>query len=264
MDYKFDVSVVIITWKMKDYLERLLRTVYKYSSKNFEMIIIDNNSQDGTIEMVKKDYSDAVLIFNKENKGVAPARNQGLKIAQGKYVFVIDADMEFVEDTMGALFNFMEENPECGFVGSKLIYADGILQLSCKKFPTIKSLFYRRLETFELIKNSKTLIDHTMADWDHNQVREVDYCIGACQFYRNSVMQEIGYYDENIFYGPEDIDYCLRVWKAGWKVFYYPFSKIIHHEQRITKKSMFNKITFKHLLGLFYFFKKYNLKLSRK
>jgi len=259
-----DISLVLITWKMKSLLERLLKSFINYSDGfTYEIIVIDNNSQDGTIELIESEFPDIRLIKNSQNKGVAPARNQGLKIATGNFVLILDADMELTENSIEHLFRFMKENPQAGLVGCKLTEPNGELQYSCKRFPTVLSLIFRRLEGISFIDNSKSLKNHKMTDWDHNSISQVDYLIGACQFIRKEVIDQIGFYDEEIFYGPEDIDYCLRTWRAGWKVYYYPFTQIIHHEQRITKKSFFSKITFKHLLGIFYIFKKYNGKLSR-
>ncbi len=259
-----DVSVVLITWKMKDRLERLLDSLTEVSSGfSYEIIIVDNNSQDGTIEMLKQKYPAVVLIKNEKNLGVAPARNQGLRVATGRYILILDADMEFGENSILKLLQFIEGKKECGLAAAKLVYDDGDLQYSCKKFPTIFSLLSRRLEGIGFVKNSKLLRNHLMSDWDHNEISEVDYVIGACQMIRKEVIEKIGYYDDKIFYGPEDIDFCLRVWRAGWKVMYYPFTSIVHFEQRITKKTLFSKITLKHLLGIYYIFKKYNGRLTR-
>lgn len=259
-----DVSVVIISWKMRTLLEVVLSTINKFTSGiSYELILIDNDSQDGTAEMIKTNFPDAVLVENKHNLGVAPARNQGLKIARGKYILILDADMEFVDNTIEKLFDFMEANKDCGLVGAKLTEPDGTLQYTCKRYPTFSALFFRRLDKFSFFKNSKQLKEHIMADWAHDEVKDVDYVIGACQFFRKEVMDKIGYYDDTIFYGPEDLDYCMRIWRAGWKVYYYPHTRIIHHEQRITKKNFFSKITYKHLLGIIHLFRKYNFRLSR-
>ena len=264
MNYKYDLSVVIISWKMKELLSNCLASLTKYTSGlKYELILIDNNSQDGTIEMIESEYPDAKFIKNEKNNGVAPARNQGLELVEGKYVLILDADVELTENSFIQLYKLMEENPGYGVCGCKLTDPDGQLQTTCKRFPTLMALFFRRLESFEFIKNSKTLKYHTMRDWDHSEIREVDYLIGACQFIRKSVLEEIGFYDGNIFYGPEDIDFCLRVWRAGFKVVYYPFTKIIHHEQRVTKKNVFSAIAYKHLKGIFYIYMKYKGRLTR-
>jgi GT2 family glycosyltransferase len=258
-----DVSVVIISWKMKNLLQRCLETLFNFTKDiNFEVIVIDNNSQDGTSEMIEKEFPQVKLIKNPENRGVAPARNQGIKETKGKYILILDADMELIENSIKHLFDFMESNPDAGIVGCKLVDQDFNLQTSCKRFPTLLAFLFRRLEWIEAVKNSKTLRYHTMQDWDHNEIKEVDYVIGACQFFRRDVIEKIGIYDDKIFYGPEDIDFCLRIWKAGWKVYYYPFTQIIHHEQRITKKNLFSIISLKHFAGIFYIYKKYNFRLK--
>ncbi|MCX7611157.1 MAG: glycosyltransferase family 2 protein [Ignavibacterium sp.] len=258
-----DVSVVIISWKMRDLLNKCLETLY-YCTKeiNFEVIVIDNDSQDGTYEMVKNNFPQVRLIKNSENRGVAPARNQGIKETKGKYILILDADMEFIDNSIKHLFDFMESNLDAGIVGCKLIDQNFNLQTSCKRFPNLLAFLFRRLEWIEAVRNSKTLRHHTMKDWDHSEIKEVDYIIGACQFFRREVIEKIGPYDDKIFYGPEDIDFCLRIWKAGWKVYYYPYTSIIHHEQRITKKNLFSVISFKHFAGIFYIYKKYNFKLK--
>ncbi|MDT3696292.1 MAG: glycosyltransferase family 2 protein [Ignavibacterium sp.] len=263
-DKKIMISIVIISWKMKDLLQSCLRSIYKFTKDiEFEIIVIDNHSKDGTSEMVQSEFPEINLIQNSENRGVAPARNQGMKVARGKYVLILDADVELTENSILKLFQYMEDDKTCGVVGSKLIGTDHQLQFSCKRFPNFLSFIFRRLEHFDVIKNSKTLRYHTMQDWDHKEIKEVDYLIGACQFIRYDVIKKIGMYDDKIFYGPEDIDFCLRVWKAGWRVVYFPKTTIIHHEQRITKKKFFSSISMKHLIGILYIYRKYNFKIGR-
>ncbi len=257
------ISIVIISWNMRNLLQTCLQSIYRYTQGiNFEIILIDNNSVDGTYEMVMEKFSDIKIIRNKENKGVAPARKQGMHRTKGRYVLILDADTELIENSIKDLYEYMEKNRECGLVGCKLVDSKMNLQYSCKRFPSLSALLFRRLERFKFISKSRTLKNHVMMDWDHKEIREVDYLIGACQFIRRDVIDKIGYYDTNIFYGPEDIDYCLRIWKAGWKVIYYPFTKIIHHEQRITKRNFFSDISLKHLKGIFYIYRKYNGKIK--
>lgn len=259
-----DISIVLITWNAFNYLKKLLESI-KLHSKNFcyEIIIVDNNSRDGTRDFIKKQYPEILLVENRENLGVARARNQGMKLANGKYIMILDVDMELIENSIFKIYRFMEENQDCGLIAAKLIYSSGELQYSCKTYPTIFSLLARRLDSISLVQNSSILKKHLMQNWDHNDIKEVDYVVGACQLIRRQVINTIGYYDDNIFYGPEDLDYCLRVWRAGWKVIYYPYTKIIHHEQRITKKIFISKITLKHIWGLIYIYYKYRGKLSR-
>jgi N-acetylglucosaminyl-diphospho-decaprenol L-rhamnosyltransferase len=259
-----DVSIVIISWKMKDVLRVCLDSIYKFTKDiSYEIIVIDNNSQDGTFEMIENDYKEITLLKNPVNRGVAPARNQGIKLASGRYILILDADMELKENSIEQLFRFMESFPDAGIVGCKLVDSNNNLQYSCKRFPNFLALIFRRLEHYKSIQNSNTLKNHVMKDWDHNSISEVDYIIGACQFFRAEVISRIGFYDEKIFYGPEDMDFCARIWKNNMKVIYYPFTNIFHHEQRITKKKILSKISFKHLYGIFYIYWKYKGKIER-
>lgn len=260
---KCEVSIVIISWKMKDLLETNLLSIYNYIKDiSFELILVDNASNDGTVEMVSSKFPDIKLIRNIKNIGVAPARNQGLKIAKGNYILVLDADMELCENSVQQLYDYMESNPTVGLVGCKLVDSENNLQFSCKRFPSFLTLLFRRLDRYKCVRNSKILRYHTMQDWDHKEIKKVDYLIGACQFIRKSVIEKIGMYDDKIFYGPEDIDFCLRIWKEGWKVIYFPYTNMVHHEQRITKKKFFSKISLKHFYGILYLYKKYNFKIS--
>jgi GT2 family glycosyltransferase len=248
---------------MKNLLRRCLETIYEYTNGiSFEVILIDNNSQDGTSEMIEKEYKEAILIKNSKNIGVAPARNQAFRIAKGRYIITLDADMLFIENSLKKLMEFMDKTVDAGLCGAKLIFPDGKVQPSSRRFPNLLAFILRRLGFISIAHNSKILRWHEMAEWDRSDVRQVDYVIGACQCIRREAMEKIGLLDENIFYGPEDIDYCLRMHQNGWKVYYYPFTRIIHYEQRLTKKKFFTKLTFLHFKAVIYFFWKYKGKIN--
>jgi N-acetylglucosaminyl-diphospho-decaprenol L-rhamnosyltransferase len=258
-----DLSIVIISWKMKSMLGEMLKSIMMNTNGiSYELIIVDNNSQDGTSEMIEKEYQDAVLIKNSENIGVAPARNQAIRIAKGRYIVTLDADMLFIDNSLMKLVEFMDKTPDAGLCGAKLIFPDGRVQPSGRRFPNLLAFLLRRLEFMSIARNSKILRWHEMAEWDRSDVRQVDYVIGACQCIRREAMNKIGLLDEKIFYGPEDIDYCLRMHQNGWKVYYYPFTSIIHYEQRLTKRKFFTKLTFLHFKAVIYIFWKYKGKIS--
>ena len=258
-----DVSVIVISWDMRDMLKAMLSSVcYFTSGVSYELIVVDNASKDGTADMVSREFSYVRLIKNTENRGVAPARNQAFKIADGRYVVTLDADMVFVENSLEQMVRFMEGHPEAGICGCKLTFPDGTVQPSSRRFPTIFAQMLRRFQHFEFVRNSKTLRNHEMAEWDRSESREVDYVIGACQFIRKSAKDQVGLLDEKIFYGPEDVDYCVRMKHAGWKVFYYPHTRIVHYEQRVTKKKLFSKLSWMHLKGVLYLYRKHGWKLA--
>lgn len=258
------VSVVVISWKMRQMLRELLGSLQTYTEGiSYEIIVVDNDSRDGTYEMLQQDFPNVQVIKNRMNSGVAPARNQAFKVANGKFVVSLDADMVFRENSLKALHDFMESHPDAGICSCKLTYPDGVVQPNARRYPSPLAFIMRRLSSLAMARESRTLRYHEIAEWDRADVRTVDYVIGACQFIRREAMQQVGLLDENIFYGPEDIDYCLRMYRAGWKVYFTPETSIVHYEQRITKKKFFSRITWRHFKGVLYLFVKYNGRLSR-
>jgi exopolysaccharide biosynthesis polyprenyl glycosylphosphotransferase len=259
-----EVSITIITWNSRQLLHDCLESIYAGTRKvDFEIIVVDNGSRDGTVEMLHQRFPKVRLIKNAANRGVAPARNQALRVAKGDFVLILDADTRVLPGAIDDLAAFAQSTPEAGIVGAKMIDPDGALQLTCRRFPTIFTPLLRRLQFIPLFRNSRTLRDQVMADWDHNSIREVDYVIGACQLIRREVIAEVGFLDENIFYGPEDVDYCLRAQSHGWKVYYYPNATIMHYERRITR-NFFRAVSWKHLWAVFYFFQKHGYLFNAK
>jgi len=258
------LSIIILTWNSEHLLRRCLSSIEANTTLNdYEIIVIDNNSTDGTREFLKSiDSKDSYqIILNSQNRGVAPARNQGIRIAAGEYILILDVDTIVTLGAIDKLVDYLEQNAQCGLVAPKLTDIDGNLQYTCRKYPTAISKILRRTPG----KWARKMLDNEeMHNWDHACIREVDYVIGACQLIRKSIVEKIGLLDENIFYGPEDIDFCLRLWQAGYKVVYNPEAVIIHEEQRITKKKIFSRISWELAKGLAYFFWKHKYLFSRK
>jgi len=262
---KIKLSIIILNWNSKEDLKKCLISIYKNTLlKEKEIIVVDNGSRDGSVEFIEKSYPEIVLIRNEKNRGVGPARNQGMKISKGEYIMVLDVDTEIQPKAIDNLIEAMEKYPQVGLCGPKLIFPSGRIQYSCRKFPNILSKFvFRRLP--ERL-SSIFLLKEEYRKWDHSSPRCVGYVIGACQLIRRKAMNQVGFYDERIFYGPEDIDYCLRMWKAGWKVLYYPRAEIIHKESRITKgifSQLKNPIFWEHIKGLLVYFRKHRYFLKR-
>jgi GT2 family glycosyltransferase len=259
-----DCSIVIISWKMCGMLRAMLNSIVQHTKDcSYELIIVDNHSEDGTAEMVRTEFPSARLIENPVNRGVAPSRNQALPLARGRYVLILDADMLLVENSIRKLIDFMDSSPDAGICGAQLTFPDGGIQLNARRYPTPLAFLLRRLTFMPAAKNSSTLKLHEMAEWDRGDTRDVDYVIGACQMIRRDALGQVGLLDEKIFYGPEDVDFCLRMYRKGWKVYYFPGTRIIHYEQRITKSKPFSKISLMHLRGILYIFWKYRGRLTR-
>ena len=157
---KIDVSIVIISWNMKDLLQTCLKSIYNYTKDIFfEVIVIDNNSIDGTFESIREMFPDVQIIKNQENRGVAPARGQGMQLARGEYILIFNSDTELIENSIKSLYEFMKNNKDCGIVGSKLVNSQMDMQFSCKRFPSLLALLFRRMEYLKFIKESKILKD---------------------------------------------------------------------------------------------------------
>ncbi len=265
MDKKLLISVVILTWNSEKHVIRCLSSLIKcMGSIDFEIIIVDNGSIDKTVETINRNFPFVTLIINKTNRGVAPARNQGISIARGKYILILDIDTLVYEDAIMLLINHMEQNLEVGLCGPQLCFEDGTIQNSCRRFPLLYTKVLRRINfkwAKELLKNEYYIKEKERAV---NDPIYVDYVIGACQLIRYNAILDVGMLDDRIFYGPEDVDFCLRLWLKGWKVQYLSQATVIHYEQRITKKRFFSYITIKHVQGLLYFFIKHRYLFSRK
>ncbi|MEO0093415.1 MAG: glycosyltransferase [candidate division WOR-3 bacterium] len=251
--YPPDLSIIIITYNAANFLVNCLNSIYRNTKKSFEVIVVENGSTDNTLALLAQ-FPQIRIIKNRYNRGVARARNQGLRVARGRYLVLLDVDTTIIGDALDRLVEFMDKNPKVGICGPKLLSPNQELQFSCRKLPSLLTKIMRRLP-FKFVQNH--LNEELMCDWNHNSIRPVDYVIGACQIIRRAAYEAVGFLDGHIFYGPEDIDYCIRTWQKGFQVFYYPDALIIHHEQRITKKKFFSKLTLHHIKGLIYYFIKY-------
>lgn len=260
------LSIVILNWNSQDDLVSCLDKIERNTKlKEKELIVVDNGSRDGSVEILERNYPHVRLIKNLNNRGVGPARNQGIKIANGRYILVLDVDTLVGPGAIDVLIREMDRRPEVGLSGAKLVSPDRELQYTCREFPTVLSKFlFRRLPA----RLSRRLLRREeYRDWDHLNLAYVGYVIGACQLIRKQVVERIGMYDDRIFYGPEDMDYCLRLWRAGWKVMYDPKAQIVHHEHRITKKGFLkqlkNPVFWAHLRGLLIYFGKHRYLFRR-
>jgi len=256
------LSIVILTWNSERFVFNCLSSIYQNTIiKDYEIIIVDNGSEDNTLSIIHSKFPQVKLITNSHNRGVAPARNQGIKYALGEYILILDIDTFINEYAIDKLIETLDNNPDIGICGAKLEYENGSVQNSCRRFPLLHEKILRRMDNRF---SQKLLIQgNYIEEMDKQLTFEVDYLIGACQLIRKSALEQVGLLDENIFYGPEDVDICLRMWLKGWKVKYVSEATVIHFEQRITKKKVFSYITVKHAYGLLYYFLKYRYCFTR-
>ncbi len=239
-----DLSIIIVNYNVKEFLENALISIKKaIEGINAEIFVVDNASEDGSVEMVRQKFPDVHLIANTENLGFAKANNQALKLARGKYILLINPDTIVQEDTFKVLISFLESHPDCGMVGCKVLNPDGTLQLACRRsFPTPWVAFTKMVGLSSLFPKSKIFARYNLTYLDPNEVAEVDAVSGSFMMIRREVYEKIGGLDEDFFMYGEDIDWCYRIKKAGWKIYYVPFTQIIHFKGESTKRSNIDEI----------------------
>ncbi len=238
-----DASIGILTWNSKDLLRGCLDSILSNQWKyNYEIIIVDNASQDGTAEMLKADYSDVKLVKNSENRGVAPARNQILGKVEGRYTIILDVDTLVLPNSLDTLVKEMDERPDTAIGGPRLVYRDRRLQHSCRPFPSPMNILIEGTFLRNYYPNSKFVKNYTMEDWEHNEIASVDWMYGACLILRNHCIETIGGFDEKFFYLYEDIDLCFQAKKAGFDILYIPYAEIVHFLEREGRSIFHRKI----------------------
>lgn len=257
------VSVILLTWNSRDHVKACLDSVLRGAGAGeLEVLVVDNGSTDGTLACLES-YGGALRIFrNRVNRGVARARNQGLREAAGELLLLLDIDTVVPDSAIDRLKHFMDTHPDVGVCGPKLIYPDGSIQNNCRRFPLITTKLLRGVDT----EWARAWLREERYETEHarNLPFDADYLVGACQMIRRAALERVGFLDENIFYGPEDVDFCLRMHLNGWRVVCVPDITVVHDAQRVTRRRRVSRLTSRHLQGLLYFFCKHRYLVSRK
>lgn len=234
-----DLSIIIVNYNVKEFLKNLLASIKK-ASKNLstEIIVVDNASDDGSVEMIKDKFPEIILIENKINIGFGKANNQGLAIAKGNFILLINPDTLVAEDTFVKMIEFFNSHPEVGMAGCKILNPDGTLQLACRRsFPGPWTAFTKVTGLSSLFPKSKLFARYNLTYLDENQTYEVDAISGSFMMMRKEVFEKVGGFDEQFFMYGEDLDLCYRIQKAGYKIFYVHSTQIIHYKGESTKRS---------------------------
>ena len=220
------LSIVIVSWNTKDLLEACLRSVYTYPLEQpFEVWVVDNQSKDDTVAMVRSQFPQVELIASEENLGFAGGNNRAIPHCQGEYILLLNPDTELKPGALNALVAFMDAHPEAGAAGSRLLNADGTLQPSCHPRPTLSREFWRMFYLDAVVPYGS----YDMSKWQLDQPREVDVLMGASLLLRKSVLDKVGLLDEGYFMYSEEVDLCFRLQKAGWRLFWVPQSQVVHY-----------------------------------
>jgi GT2 family glycosyltransferase len=228
--YSCAISIVVVTWNAKEFVDKCLASLQAQTAgATSEIIAVDNASSDGTYELIRDAFPSVKLIQSGSNCGFAKANNLGIAQCRGDYVFLVNPDVVLGNDCLASLCCYMDEHPEVGIAGPKILNPDLTIQESCKEFPTLWNSFCRALALDRLLPQYRLFSGQLMRYWAHDSAREVDILSGCFWVVRSSALAEVGLLDEGFFMYAEDRDWCKRFWDAGWHVVYYPGAEAIHY-----------------------------------
>lgn len=241
---RMKLSVVIVNYNVEHFLEQCLHSVFKaLKNTTAEVFVVDNNSVDGSVAMIKEKFPQIILIENKKNTGFSYANNQAIKVAKGEYVLLLNPDTVVEEDTFEKVIAFMDAHPEGGGLGVKMIDGKGVFLPESKRgLPTPAVAFYKIFGLSKLFPKSKTFGKYHLGYLDKDQTHEIEILSGAFMLLRKSVLDKIGLLDETFFMYGEDIDLSYRIILGGYTNYYFPETRIIHYKGESTKKSSVNYV----------------------
>lgn len=245
-----DLSVVIVNYNVREFLEQTLRSVARASRRlRVETFVVDNNSVDGSVPMVRSHFPEVHLIANERNVGFGAANNQALRRARGRYVLILNPDTIVQEDTLETLVRFMDGRPGAGAAGCRILNPDGTFAPESRRaFPTPRIAFFRMTGLSRLFPQSRVFGRYNMTFLPVDQEAEVDALSGSCMLVRREALfggdgrPGAGLFDEDFFMYGEDLDLCFRIQKAGWSIHYTPETRIIHYKGESTKKGEFRYV----------------------
>jgi GT2 family glycosyltransferase len=228
------LTIIIVNWNNKKILQDCLESIYNTQvSYSYKIIVVDNNSEDGSVELIKNKFVDVILIENNNNFGFAKANNQAIKIAKTDHILLLNNDTIITQnDCFSNMVRFMQENPIVGVLGCKLLFPNGTLQSLGEKYTSVWEIFKKQIlfcKTWERFRKNKE---------KGNIFKKVDWVSGACLLTRKEVFEKVGMLKENYFMCGEDVEFCYRVNKAGWKIGVLTGESIIHLLGKSTEKNL--------------------------
>ncbi|NCO23211.1 hypothetical protein COW09_00815 [bacterium (Candidatus Moisslbacteria) CG12_big_fil_rev_8_21_14_0_65_36_11] len=273
------ISIIVVNYNQKDWLEKCLQKISACGGSTegrkeakinlpYEIIIIDNASTDGSevvIDKFRKEFSNLEFIKNNKNLGFAQAVNQGIKMAKGGYFFISNPDVLITPGSLEEMRDFLVKHEEVGLLGPRLINPDGGVQSSCFSFPCWYTPFIRRTFLGDSSFGKKELKRYLMEDFNHQEIREVDWLLGGALMARRQAVEKVGLMDERFFLYFEDVDWCRRFKKNGFKVLYFPEVSMSHYYQRLSAqnrgfKALFDKLFWIHIISAVKYFWKWRKK----
>jgi len=256
-----DLSFIILTWNSERFLTKCFESIIQKCQAeqlSFEIIVIDNGSTDNSNRIFtdfQNSYPQQFFVeYLGRNTGTTYSRNIGMKKAQGNCLCILDSDTELLEGELTPILNRLDQDATVGLIAPKLLLRDRSVQNSVKKFPTF---WHKLLKIPQAVLGLKTPNQDFYPGFPFTNEQRIDTAISACWFLPKRILNTVGYLDENIFYSPEDLDYCVRVRKSNLKNLYWPDFVVFHDTQQISHRKPFSKVSRSHFWGLVYYFRKH-------
>lgn len=254
-----NLSILIVNWNTKDYLNQCLRSIKEnVKGITYEIIVVDNNSDDGSDEMVRSKFFGVRLISNEANLGFAKANNQAYTFCKGRYLLLLNPDTIVLLGSLESIVNFLDSHLDAGAVTCKFLFPDKSFQRYYNRFPTIASAIFKWTLLVKVFPNSKFIQWYTYSlDEDKfDKVRTIEQPPAACLMIRKELTEKIGFMDEKFPILFNDVDLCRRIWGAGYRVYIQPQAEIIHYKGRGLKQGKSLSVEF--YISLFNYFRKYH------
>ena len=251
------LSVITVTHNHGTYIQQALEAVIpQIELLGGEIIVIDNCSDDDSAK-IAGNYPQVKLHLNPKRQGFSANNNQGMALAQGRYLLLLNPDTEVLPNALQTLLTFMDNHPQVGLCGAQLLFPDGRIQPSARRFPTVGTAIARRTPLRVFLRQSRLNQHHLMSDLDPRQIQSVDWLLGACLLIRREILETVGPLDEGFFLYVEDIDWAKRIHLADWDVCYVPTAQIIHHHLAVSDKKLLSYYTWLHLKSMIRYIRKY-------
>jgi GT2 family glycosyltransferase len=254
--------IVIVSWNTAQLLRQCLLTLKTelvrsgFSDSNCAVFVIDNDSSDGSAELVANEFPWAKLTANQRNVGFAAANNQALNMVSAEYILLLNPDTEVKAGALSTLIQFLDNHPKAAVVAPQLLNSDGSVQRSCRAFPSFSGMLFELLGLSRLMPSVKKFREYKMLDWEHDDERQVDQPEGACLLIRSTVFDQVGRLDEGYFMLFEEVDWCYSVKQAGWEIWFTPTAQVLHHYGQSIKQVKVKMILSSHR-GLYRFWYKH-------
>ena len=230
-----DISIVIVGWNARHYLELCLESLADAPARRTtEILVVDNASSDGSAEMIEARFPYVKLIRSAENLGFAKGNNLAIRQCRGRYIALVNPDVIVLPGCLDALADFLDQNPKVGNAGPRVLNPDRTLQSTCRRFPTLWNNFCSATALASAFQGSRLLAGEHMYFFPHDRILAVDVLVGCFSMMRREALEAVGLLDEDLFMYGDDVDWCRRCWNAGWEVAFFPGAQAIHDRGRIT------------------------------